>query len=101
MTPQELVSRNPYTPQGRLVQRLLETSPNLTELTIVLEWLKSMAPGHLQLDHRSSYRMYTKRKIQQNLRQGDARQDRLVRLLDPDALSRDPGLTLDREDLVC
>jgi nuclear pore complex protein Nup107 len=98
---EETIERNPYISPRILANRIVQNSKRLTELSTVLTWLEDTAPSPFQPDSRPPYRMNTKRRIQHNQRTGRlAPQDvtNLVKELDPDAVTRNPGSLLDPED---
>lgn len=87
------------------VQRVLQHSPELSELKIIREWLQEMLPVRHAVEVRKGYMPFTKNALRAEKRaqvSGMAStrigREKLVQQLDPDAASRGPG-TWDVEDL--
>lgn len=97
---QELLSENPYTPTSTLAQAVMDTSPLLSELIVVREWLQETAPLPQHPEATTGYWKFTKYSVMQSLRTGAAHRDGLVRRMDPDAASRDEGRGLASDDAV-
>ena len=92
------------TPLGT-VQRVLQHSPELSELKIIREWLQDVLPVRHAVEVRKGYMPFTKNALRAEKRaqvSGMAStrlgREKLVQHLDPDAASRGPG-TWDVEDL--
>lgn len=100
-TPRELLSSNPYTPTSTLAQSIMHSSPLLTELIVVREWLQETAPQPHHPEACTGYWKFTKHGVMQALRTGDGgRRDGLVKEMDPDAVNREEGKALAADDSV-
>lgn len=80
----------PYTPPLTLVQRAISNSASLSELSIVKDWLCATAADSIHpAEVRKGYLPYTKNKLKQAIRTGQASSSsNLVDTLDPDATNR-------------
>lgn len=97
-TAQELLAINPYTPPSALAQAIMQSSPLLTELVVVREWLHETAPSPPVPDATTGYWKFTKHSVLQGMRSGNAYRDGLVKELDPDAPNREEGRALASDD---
>jgi len=96
----ELLLENPYTPTSTLVQAIMDSSPVLTELIVVREWLQETAPTPSPPEANTGYWKFTKHTIMQSLRTGHTQRDGLVTEMDPDAVNRGDGAALAADDTV-
>lgn len=95
-----------YTPPLTLVQHAVASSPALSELSVVRDWLHSSAYSNLHpAEIRKGYHPYTRAKLKQAIRTGTTSTNpnisKLVSSLDPDATNRLSGQqrkVLDTED---
>ncbi|TFK22529.1 nuclear pore complex protein [Coprinopsis marcescibilis] len=94
----ELLAQNPYTPQSTLAQAIMDSSPLLTELVVVREWLQDTAPPIHHPEANTGYWKFTKHNILQGLRTTGSYRDGLVKEMDPDAPNREEGRTLASDD---
>ncbi|KIM43977.1 hypothetical protein M413DRAFT_68391 [Hebeloma cylindrosporum] len=94
----ELLVENPYTPTSTLVQAIMDSSPVLTELIVVREWLQETAPAPSPPEANTGYWKFTKHTIMQSLRTGHAQRDGMVTEMDPDAVNRGNGAALAADD---
>ncbi|KAG8876137.1 Nucleoporin nup84 [Tulasnella sp. 331] len=94
----QLLQRNPYTPTSALAGRIVQASRQLTELQVIEGWLQSTAPAPSHIETRSEYRLYTKSRIQQELRQGSKKKVTSGDWIDPDAANRGSGSRIDPQD---
>ena len=99
-SPRDLLSENPYTPTSTLAQAIMNSSPLLSELIVVREWLHDTAPQPQHPEATTGYWKFTKHSIMQALRTGSAYRDGLVREMDPDAMNRGDGRALAADDTV-
>ncbi|KAI9065014.1 hypothetical protein FKP32DRAFT_1675146 [Trametes sanguinea] len=88
--PRELLAANPYTPPATLAQSIMHSSPLLSELVVVREWLHDSAPSPAALDPGATngYWRFTRNALLQGKRTGRMGAG-LVTELDPDAVNRD------------
>ncbi|KAI8970749.1 nuclear pore protein 84/107 [Trametes punicea] len=88
--PRELLAANPYTPPATLAQSIMHSSPLLSELVVVREWLHDSAPSPVALDPGATngYWRFTRNALLQGKRTGRTGAG-LVTELDPDAVNRD------------
>ncbi|EIW52209.1 uncharacterized protein TRAVEDRAFT_156299 [Trametes versicolor FP-101664 SS1] len=88
--PRELLATNPYTPPATLAQSIMHSSPLLSELVVVREWLHDSAPSPASLDPGATngYWRFTRNAVLQGKRTGKTGAG-LVEELDPDAVNRD------------
>ncbi|KAI0668046.1 nuclear pore protein 84/107 [Trametes maxima] len=88
--PRELLATNPYTPPATLAQSIMHSSPLLSELVVVREWLHDSAPSPTMLDPGATngYWRFTRNAVLQGKRTGRTGAG-LVGELDPDAVNRD------------
>lgn len=80
-----------YTPPLSVIQQAIAQDGSLSELSIVRDWLHTIAYSSLQpAEVRRGYLMYTKNQLKQTLRTNpdSLNNDKLVRELDPDAPNR-------------
>ncbi|KDQ10751.1 hypothetical protein BOTBODRAFT_115291 [Botryobasidium botryosum FD-172 SS1] len=97
-TAQELLAKNPYTPEKAILRRIVQEDYMLDELSIVRAWLHDTAPEPVVPEDRPYYWRFTKLELVHQLRGGQARAGKkLVTELDPDAASR-TGAVLDAQD---
>ena len=78
----------------------MNSSPLLSELIVVREWLHDTAPQPQHPEATTGYWKFTKHSIMQALRTGSAYRDGLVREMDPDAMNRGDGRALAADDAV-
>ncbi|KAK7060258.1 Nucleoporin nup84 [Paramarasmius palmivorus] len=97
-TPQELLSQNPFTPTSTIAQAIMNSSPVLTELIVVREWLQETAPTPAHPEATTGYWKFTRHTVMQAMRTGASGRDGLVKELDPDAVNRDDGRGLAADD---
>ncbi|TFK71838.1 hypothetical protein BDN72DRAFT_816969 [Pluteus cervinus] len=97
-SPRALLSENPYTPTSTLAQSIMNSSPLLSELIVVREWLHETAPAPQPPEATTGYWVFTKHSISQSLRTGGTHRDGLVKEMDPDAVNRSEGRALAAED---
>ncbi|KAG7092946.1 hypothetical protein E1B28_009248 [Marasmius oreades] len=97
-TPQQLLSSNPYTPTSTIAQAIMQSSPVLTELIVVREWLQETAPSPAHPEATTGYWKFTKHNVTQAMRLGGGARDGLVKELDPDAVNREDGRGLVADD---
>ncbi|KAK1227800.1 Nucleoporin nup84 [Marasmius sp. AFHP31] len=97
-TPQQLLAINPYVPTSTIAQAIMQSSPVLTELIVVREWLQDTAPTPAHPEATTGYWKFTKHNVTQAMRLGGAPRDGLVKELDPDAVNRDDGRGLVADD---
>ncbi|KAI0653097.1 nuclear pore protein 84/107 [Cubamyces menziesii] len=88
--PRELLAANPYTPPATLAQSIMHSSPLLSELVVVREWLHDSAPSPASIDPGATngYWRFTRNALLQGKRTGRMGAG-LVTELDPDAVNRD------------
>ncbi|OJT05441.1 Nucleoporin nup107 [Trametes pubescens] len=88
--PRELLAANPYTPPATLAQSIMHSSPLLSELVVVREWLHDSAPSPAGLDPGATngYWRFTRNAVLQGKRTGKTGAGLVVEL-DPDAVNRD------------
>ncbi|KAH9850869.1 nuclear pore protein 84/107 [Lenzites betulinus] len=88
--PRELLSVNPYTPPATLVQSIMNSSPLLSELVVVREWLHDSVPSPAPLEPGATngYWRFTRNAVLQGKRTGRTGAG-LVGELDPDVVNRD------------
>jgi len=99
-TANDLLLENPYTPTSTLAQAIIRTSPLLTELIVVREWLHDTAPPPSPPEANTGYWKFTKHTVMQNIRTGHTHRDGLVSEMDPDAVNRGDGAGLAVDDAV-
>jgi hypothetical protein len=99
-----LLSSNPYTPTSVLAQATMASSRTLSELVVVREWLHDTAPPPPRPDASTGYWRFTKHRVTQGLRMGNAGRaaENVVREMDPDAVVREAqiGRSLAGDDAV-
>lgn len=78
----------------------MQSSPVLTELIVVREWLQDTAPTPAHPEATTGYWKFTKHNVTQAMRLGGPPRDGLVKELDPDAVNRDDGRGLVADDAV-
>jgi hypothetical protein len=78
----------------------MNTSPLLSELIVVREWLHDTAPHPQNPEATTGYSKFTKHSVMQALRTGSAYRDGLVREMDPDAANRGDGRAFAADDAV-
>ena len=78
----------------------MNSSPLLTELIVVREWLHDTARQPQHPEATTGYWKFTKHNVMQSLRTGTGHRDGLVRELDPDAMNRGDGRALAADDAV-
>ena len=83
----DLLLESPYIPTSTLVQAIIESSPVLTELIVVREWLQEPAPTPSPPEANTGYWKFTKHIIMQSLRTGHAQRDGLVMEMGPDVVN--------------
>ncbi|GAA5990105.1 hypothetical protein JCM10908_005823 [Rhodotorula pacifica] len=97
-------SKNPYTPPLAVAQRLIESSKDLLELSVIRDWLHEIPFTVTGVEARRGYAPYTKNKLKQLRRTGAKAPQGLVDRLDPDALVRaraeDEGARLEADDAL-
>ena len=96
-SPRALLHLNPYTPTSTLTQSIMASSPLLTELIVVREWLHETAPSPSNPEATTGYWKFTKHGVMQTLRT-TGRDGGLVKAMDPDAPNRE-GKTLAPDDV--
>ncbi|KAG2002400.1 nuclear pore complex protein [Coprinopsis cinerea AmutBmut pab1-1] len=94
----DLVAQNPYTPPSTLAQAIMDSSPLLSELVVVREWLQDTAPNPPHPEANTGYWKFTKHNVLQGLRTTNTYRDGLVKELDPDAPNREEGRSLAADD---
>ncbi|KAI0739444.1 nuclear pore protein 84/107 [Daedaleopsis nitida] len=96
--PRDLLVANPYTPPATLANSIMHSSPLLSALVVVREWLHDSAPLPLTPGASNGYWRFTRNTVLQGKRTGRLPAG-LVTELDPDAVNRDgedgKGLTPD------
>ncbi|EIN06492.1 nuclear pore protein 84/107 [Punctularia strigosozonata HHB-11173 SS5] len=98
-SPRALLRTNPYTPTSTLAQAILASSPLLSQLVQVREWLQDTAPPPPDPGATTGYWKFTKASVMQNLRTGRRLAgDGLVREMDPDAGNREKDRKVASED---
>ncbi|KAH9953410.1 hypothetical protein BC827DRAFT_1248654, partial [Russula dissimulans] len=99
-----LLSANPYTPTSVLAQATMAASRTLLELVGVREWLHATAPPPPFPDASTGYWHFTKNRVMQGRRTGNAGRaaENVVRKMDPDAVVREAevGHSLVGDDAV-
>jgi len=78
----------------------MHTSPLLTELIVVREWLQETAPAPAPPEANTGYWKFTKHTIMQGIRTGHGQRDGLVSGMDPDAVNKGDGASLAADDAV-
>ena len=83
-------SANPYTPPATLAQSIMHSSPLLSELVVVREWLHDSAPSPASIDPGATngYWRFTRNALLQGKRTGRTGAG-LVTEMDPDAVNRE------------
>jgi len=76
----------------------MNSSPLLSELVVVREWLQDTAPPPPHPEATTGYWKFTKHNVLQGIRSGNAYRDGLVKELDPDAPNREQGRALASDD---
>lgn len=97
-TAEALLASNPYTPTFNLAQAILKSSPFLSELVIVREWLHDTAPTPPIPEATTGYLRFTKHSLMQSLRTSSRARDGLVHEMDPDAAHREDGRAFAPDD---
>ncbi|KAH7106400.1 nuclear pore protein 84/107 [Auriculariales sp. MPI-PUGE-AT-0066] len=102
-TAQEVLAENAFATPQILVGRLVAASKPLRELMTVKTWAEDTAPEPMAPEPRTGYWNYTRHRILHNKRvagskAASAGQGNMVTEMDPDAVSRQPGATLDAND---
>ncbi|KAF9488030.1 nuclear pore protein 84/107 [Pleurotus eryngii] len=97
-SPRDLLAQNPFTPTSTLAQAIMNTSPLLTELIVVREWLQEIAPPPQHPEATTGYWKFTKHSIMQTLRSAGGPRDGLVKEMDPDVVNKGDGRALDSDD---
>lgn len=96
--PRDLLAANPYTPPATLAQSIMHSSPLLSALVVVREWLHDSAPAPTIPGATNGYWRFTRNAVLQGKRTARAGAG-LVTDLDPDAVNREgadgKGLTPD------
>lgn len=88
--PHTLLAANPYTPPATLAQSIMNSSPLLSELVVVREWLHETATVPTDPGVTTGYWPFTKHTIMQSLRTGGAVPG-VVSEMDPDTINRGSG----------
>ncbi|KAF8324711.1 nuclear pore protein 84/107 [Cantharellus anzutake] len=93
LTPHDVITKNPYTPETALIRQCMDCSQTLNELLIARNWLQRNAPPPVPPERRKSYWRFTKLELMHQLRSKGAPSHRqpirgLVKELDPDAVTR-------------
>ncbi|EGO23158.1 hypothetical protein SERLADRAFT_450816 [Serpula lacrymans var. lacrymans S7.9] len=96
--PRTLLSENPYIPTSTLAQAIMNSSPLLSELVVVREWLHETAPPPQFPEVTTGYWKFTKHSVMQSLRTGSGPRDGLVKEMDPDAVNREDRRALAADD---
>lgn len=99
-SPRDLLAQNPFTPTSTLAQAIMNTSPLLTELIVVREWLQEIAPSPQHPEATTGYWKFTKHSIMQTLRSAGGQRDGLVKEMDPDVVNKGDGRALASDDAV-
>ncbi|OBZ72749.1 hypothetical protein A0H81_06689 [Grifola frondosa] len=88
--PRTLLASNPYTPPAILAQSTMHSSPLLSALVVVQEWLHDSAPlpSAYPLGATTGYWRFTRNAVLQGKRTGRPGAG-LVSEMDPDAINRD------------
>ncbi|EDQ98148.1 uncharacterized protein LACBIDRAFT_309794 [Laccaria bicolor S238N-H82] len=94
----DLLYENPYTPTSTLAQAIMNSSPLLSELIVIREWLHETAPAPMHPEANTGYWKFTKHSVIQSIRMGNAHRDGLVKEMDPDAPNREEGRSLASDD---
>ena len=99
--PRTLLASNPYTPPAILAQSIMKSSPLLSALVVVREWLHDSAATSPPLDPGATngYWTFTRHVVVQNLRMGSSTGG-TVSEMDPDAVNRGTGKALAVDDAV-
>lgn len=96
-----VLRENPYATPSCLANHLVHHSPVLTELIITREWLQDTAPSPQIVESAAAYWNFTRLGLMHAQRAGAASTPaNLVKELDPDVVTRDPGGVLAAEDTV-
>ncbi|KIJ62485.1 hypothetical protein HYDPIDRAFT_94356 [Hydnomerulius pinastri MD-312] len=96
--PQTLLAQNPFTPTLTLAQAIMHSSPLLSELVVVREWLHETATPPQHPEATTGYWKFTKHNVMQGLRTGSGPREGLVTEFDPDAVNRGDGRSLAADD---
>ncbi|KIL59037.1 hypothetical protein M378DRAFT_169919 [Amanita muscaria Koide BX008] len=86
--PETTFTPNPYTPTSTLAQAILRSSPLLTEMVVVREWLHDTAPQPSVPEATTGYLNFTKHAVMQEKRLGRKTNNTVPDYLDPDATNR-------------
>lgn len=78
----------------------MNSSPLLSELIVVREWLHDTAPTPQHPEATTGYWKFTKHNLLQSMRTGTGHRDGLVKEMDPDAVNREDGKSLAADDAV-
>ena len=89
--------KNPFNPAFNVVQRIVGNSKDLTELSLVRDWLSSITSTSNLIETRNGYYPFTKNSLKQQRRLG--KEPATIKSLDPDATFRQ-GKPLLVEDAV-
>ncbi|EPS94050.1 hypothetical protein FOMPIDRAFT_1044042 [Fomitopsis schrenkii] len=98
--PRTLLASNPYTPPAILAQSIMKSSPLLSALVVVREWLHDSAAASsppIDPGATNGYWTFTKHVVVQNRRMGSAAGG-VVSEMDPDAVNRGAGKALAVDD---
>ncbi|KAH9951311.1 nuclear pore protein 84/107 [Amylocystis lapponica] len=92
LTPRALLALNPYTPPATLAQATIASSPLLSALVVVREWLCECAPlpAMVSPGATNGYWRFTRHVLLQHMRTGQVGGG-IVTEMDPDAVNRDNG----------
>jgi nuclear pore complex protein Nup107 len=102
-TARSLLRENPYTPTATLAQAIMQSSPLLSELIVIREWLQEIAPNPKQPEASNGYWKMTRLRLEQELRaagSGGLNTKGMVREMDPDAIGREENKALAADDAV-
>ena len=78
----------------------MNSSPLLSELIFIREWLHETAPAPMHPEANTGYWKFTKHSVMQSIRMGNTHRDGLVKEMDPDAPNREEGRSLAADDAV-
>ncbi|EPS94048.1 hypothetical protein FOMPIDRAFT_1063333 [Fomitopsis schrenkii] len=98
--PRTLLASNPYTPPAILAQSIMKSSPLLSALVVVREWLHDSAAASsppIDPGATNGYWTFTKHVVVQNRRMGGS-VGGVVSEMDPDAVNRGAGKALAVDD---
>lgn len=100
--PRTLLASNPYIPPAILAQSIMKSSPSLSALVVVREWLHDSAAASsppIDPGATNGYLTFTKHVVVQSLRMGGSAGG-TVSEMDPDAVNREAGKALAVDDAV-